>query len=913
MQKKERMTCLQRPVSRCPDLGVPTSVLYHLSSRFLAGLLAVFMILAVTSPWAFAVDRSGADDRLTDDDLLLCILRLDNSVLSRAFMTFMDGDELFLPLGELARLLELGIDVDPDARRAEGYVARPDKPFLLDLTSGTITVSGTGKRYDPEGIVVMPDDIYVTSSLLNSWLSMRIDADRFNAAVIIEPYEPLPLQKRLAREQRGSNTWGYGEEFDPGYPLVSNPYTVAGGPAIDLTLFSSVSGFPGRGVSPGTTSYYTAISGDLLWMNAYVDLSGNLDGSVLPDNGRLLLERADYNGSLLGPVGARYLAFGDIQSARLPLVGNSYGPGFMISSYPLEQARLFDQVTLNGYLPPGWDVELYRNNGLLDYRPASSSESYSFADLPLVYGINELELVFYGPQGQERKERYTYHIGQNMLEPGTWAYQFTVSDPSRRTLFDPKDSNITTDGGPLLTWKNDIGLATWLTVSGFFSSGPVDDERTMYGGFGMNGFFEMMQVDLSLARDLLASEWAWRSALNSRFGRWNISLGWEAFSDDWSSLSGNTSWKRNWLARIDRGRFSMQYRRTDDVSGSNREIFRFRSYFRTFGVTHTNSLIFEQEMTGESRTRTVSGQLYANLLQRNALLRLESTYDLHPDPVLSTIALTGDIPLRPRVSLNGSMQYSVENGLFNTRFGLLHRAGMVSLGLNGQYTSNGAWNAGITLSMNVTREPRRNRWVTDTERHTRQGVISAFVYLDANRNKVFDEGEERLEGVGFFLNRGDWPETTDKTGILVLNNLTANIPVNIGVSKTTLPDILWVPANEGVKVVPRSGYAAPIDFPVWVTGEVSGTVYQKQAGKTRTVQGITVEAVNGEGEVVATALSQYDGFYILDSLPTGNLVIRTDANQAGDLGVNADETTVTIPGSGGYVDYIDVVLQADDD
>ena len=397
---------------------------------------------------------------LNDDDLLLCLVRLGYTTLAGDLATYMTPRGLFLPLGEVSRLLELGITVDASKGTGSGFVATSSTPFVLDIATGAIIVSGHAQRYDPALVSLLPDDIYVESRLLAEWLGMRIDANRFDAVVDIRPFEPLPMQQRMVRTARGSNRWGYGSYNDPGYPFLETPYQLFAYPGVDLSLASFMTGDRENRVTSGGTRYYSRISGDILLMSGQFDFSGQIatpgKSFFSLDNGGLILHRENPSGDLLGVLGGRTVAIGDIQKSSLPLIGSTGGPGVMISSYPLTHSALFDKVTLTGFLAKGWDVELYNNGSLLDYRPSTTAESYAFIDIPLVYGLNELKLIFHGPQGLRRVENYIYNVGSNMFEPGTWSYEATVTDPSRSSLLGSR----TDKSAPLMTWKSTVGINT---------------------------------------------------------------------------------------------------------------------------------------------------------------------------------------------------------------------------------------------------------------------------------------------------------------------------------------------------------------------------------------------------------------------------------------------------------------------
>ena len=65
-------------------------------------------------------------------------------------------------------------------------------------------------------------------------------------------------------------------------------------------------------------------------------------------------------------------------------LSSATGNGATLSNRPLNPPTRFDRHSLQGDLPPGWDVELYFNDGLVAFQQSRPDGKYNFADLPLV-------------------------------------------------------------------------------------------------------------------------------------------------------------------------------------------------------------------------------------------------------------------------------------------------------------------------------------------------------------------------------------------------------------------------------------------------------------------------------------------------------------------------------------------------
>jgi hypothetical protein len=862
--------------------------------------------------------KAGLPTTLSDDFMLLCVVRLGGATLEGNLVTYTAPPGLFLPLGELSRSLELGITVDPAKRSGSGHVANPSQPFRLDMASSTISVSGKSYRYDPALVVALPDDIYVESGLLAEWLSMRIEANRLDAAIDIRPYMPLPIQERMARSQRGSNTWGYGNYKDSGYPLLETPYRLLAGPSIDLSLSSSLTGEGFGKINPVNSSYYTRFTGDFLWMSGRLDLSGQIAATgksiIGITNGSLLLEREQPSGGMLALLDARKIAIGDIQPETLPLIGGSVGAGFMISNYPLNQSSFFDKLTLRGFLAKGWDVELYSNANLLDYRPSNPQESYAFVDIPLIYGLNELRLIFHGPQGEKRVESHIYNVGRNMIEPGSFNYQFTASNASQPSLL----TSPVGEPAPLMTWKSTLGVSKWLTESNYLASLLIDGKRENFVGAGFSGYLKMVQLDLQMARNLATSKWARQAGAQTNLGPISLSVTMQDYDKDWHTTTGTISWLRKWDVRLDglnplffltNSRFSMALAQTeyDELRKSKSAII--TSSQRTWGIDHRHTLTVERTAEGGKESDTVSGSSYASMSHRALVFRAEVDYQLLPISLINTVGTTCELHLPHEWLLVNNIAYTPLSKAVTASMGLNHTFNAMAMGITGNYTGDGAWSVGLQLSTNISHDGQSSQWKTDGSMSSQQAAVSALAYLDSNRNREQDAGESTIKDAGFFVNQQSHRTITGSKGTAFLQGIAPNTPTDIALSPSTLKELLWVPADKGVRVVPRPGYAVPVKFPVWVTGEISGTVYRKKEGVDSPASGISIEAINMEDKVIGKARSEYDGLYILGALPTGKYTVRISPDQAAKLGTTSPLRQVIIPPEGSYVDNINLILE----
>ncbi len=104
---------------------------------------------------------------------------------------------------------------------------------------------------------------------------------------------------------------------------------------------------------------------------------------------------------------------------------NSPVLGVQVTNTPTTYRQSFGTYTLSDVTEPGWTVELYVNNVLVDYQQADASGFYTF-EVPLVYGNTNVKLQFYGPWGEERSKEQTLNIPYNFLPAGNFEYRVSA-------------------------------------------------------------------------------------------------------------------------------------------------------------------------------------------------------------------------------------------------------------------------------------------------------------------------------------------------------------------------------------------------------------------------------------------------------------------------------------------------------
>lgn len=835
-----------------------------------------------------------------ESNMLLLEVVVDNQSVSDGLTAYQTNLDILLPLGELARLLTIAITTQPERGTASGFLLDEDRTFSLDLAQATVLVDGKSEALNLQQIDVRPDDIYVSSRLLARWLPVDLEVDMSRLSLDVRARERLPLQFRLERETQAARVGARTGDVDPQYPRYDIPYRWLSSPFIDQTLSVEYRGGNGREDVEGRYSAYA--TADLLGMQGALHVNA---GSGSESDVRLTLGRNDPDAGLLGPLRARAALVGSIP---VPAVANisrtsALGEGVVLSNRPLSQPTSFGQHSLQGPLPPGWDVELYFNDVLLGFQASRPDGQYRFDDQPLVFGPNEFRLVFHGPLGQVRVERETFLLESSITPAGKFYYSVVLQ----------RDK----EGRTRTVAQFDRGLNEHLTATGGIVRASVAGRAQSFAHLGLQTYWRAMILSGQVVKSQDGS--LAELALRTRLGKWAISASHahlENFASELFLPSGDpvqSSTRLRTDGSLSLPSSSIRLPVTVEASREQRE-----SGASNVDVAGRMSAhVRGTSVTGQFHWQSFAGQDLADTTLQvsrrvgGVSVRSQINYAIAPERKLTAMALSADKRWGQGYlqSIGITRLFGSSETLYTA--GLTKSLGSFGLGINVGYSSTGDITAGVQLFLAMAREPRGGSWLFDAQPIASTGGVSALVFLDNDMNGRMDAGELPIEGVGFTVNGGKHPVTTDVDGIAHLARLPAVQHSDIAVVPETLEDPQWLPRISGMRVVPRPGAVAMLEFPVVMTSEIDGTVYVAEDNRRREMGALMIEVMDGAGTIIATSKSASDGYYVLAGVPAGEYVVRVSPAQMDRLGLrDAAPHPVTVSSDGRFVSGIDIEVIA---
>ena len=810
-----------------------------------------------------------------EEEVRLLEYVLDDIVLADAVAGYAGpGNGTLLPLGASAELI--GVAVTVDGPTARGFVLNEKTTFALDAARGSVTVAGKPRRFNRELVRVYADDIYVDSALLGEWLPVAFDVELFALRVRVRPREPLPLQTRLERERRIRHWRLRLGPADPGYTPLPTSYRLADVPTIDQTLRLSLSEARVHG------SYATYATGDLLYMESEAYAAGT-DADPF-DDWRLTLRRRDPSAAIGGALRATELAVGHVFHPSSALLSSTTeaAPGVLLTNLPLQRATEFDRHSFRGNLPPGWDVELYHNGTLVDYRQARPDGQYAFDDVPMLFGMNFFRLVFYGPQGQRREEEHRFLLGDSLTRPGRLEYRFAASaagEEERR-------------GSLFLSY----GVTRHLTATAEFASLPTPRGERRFGKGGVRVFAGALFAYGDYVVDDLGGS-AYEAGLQTRIAGANLLASRTAVRDGYVSealhtigdpivtrdrVRVDTAIPASLLPRLP---ISAELERQHLASGLVRTVAQGRISASYKGLSVSNRLI-HTTLTGQPGL-TEAGLQFSRYLRRLGV-RGEVLYGVAPAR-LSSAHLSFERSIAAGYRLYASVTRSFLDGRHTVTVGVDKSSGAFAAGVETRVMPGGESLANVNLSAGIGRDPHLGAWMASARGRAGFGALSVRVFLDRNRNDLFDGGDQALEGVAFLVNGVERAERTGRDGVAHLAELSPHAPADVAIAAHSLEDPQWDAARPGVRVMPRPGKAVSVDLAVVATSEVEGTVTRLRGSRAEGAPAVAIQVVDGAGKVVQQTKTSYDGYWVISKVRPGRYTLRVEGAPPRELVVRPDQ------------------------
>lgn len=812
---------------------------------------------------------------------------------------------LYLPLNEICHGIGFAIEVDPLAGTADGFYLHEENEFHLDISSGILKTVGRELPVTSKQVVQNEMDLYVELDTLNTWFNQVKFA--YNASFLlveVQSNPPLPTVQRSRREQQQSSLSVEQPSSKENATLIDAQvdYLPYRAPMIDFAAHF----IQQTGEQLGTELELRGVQ-DIAKMSAHWYLA--MDESQKLNQARLLLDRKDPSGNILGPLHLTEVALGDIGQHGMPLVSRGLrGRGLSLSN---KRRELFTGSTteLRGELPQGWDVELYRNDILIAYGESTAKGEYLFEEVALQAGINEFVVVMYGPQGQRREENTTIRIGNNQPVTGQSYIEWSALEQGRDTLaeFLPERMESTDpDTGAMasdLRWV--YGLAPGVSLS--LQGATLKDEGVQRNYLGGSIALSLLGMAVTLDGTLdthhhqaVGTQWV------GELGETGLLLEGKWFDRQYHSplnRDGGGSLRSRQELRLNR-QFKFFEGKDSELSISNYLSLNQRNYWdlnaqmeaklgtstRILGLHLSNTLNAQYtHLEGSWQNQGVNGSLALSKRLERSQLRAAVDYQWCSEICLKAVSLNSSHALSVwdmHLNLSLSHEFSGSNN-YGVGLGWSTSKAEFSVQLNHD-SDSGESSLNFTLRSALDWSGNRHLPRVQHGPITSQGLVDARVFIDHDGNGTFSPGDEPIKGVRVTPARVQ--ESTNADGDLLITGIGELVPTEVSLEESTLPDPFLRSQVTGYRVMVRPGAPLQLDFPVVWVSDVEGKVmvdearvnqYGTELGRgVRELGNVHLWVFDDKGKKIREVHSEYDGYFAITNLPSGHYRITIDPEQA---------------------------------
>jgi hypothetical protein len=786
-----------------------------------------------------------------------------------------------ISLTSFFEIVNFPIQIDFTQKTAKGWFINEAKQFELNFSGGIapsnnqfqLTINGQISSIQSGDFIIEDDDIYVDGDVLSDWFNLNLSYNFTEQKINLQPQEALPIQLRLARKNRSVNNTN---ESISVMPWKESSYQMLSSPLVDVQIQSST-----NDKSNNLTAYSMLGSHDLAYLSTDYYIAGDTNKEL--NHARVKFSKYSATGKLFGFLPATHFEIGDINPVSISSQYNrNINRGFLLANSDNREINK-NRININGNIQPGWDVELYRNDLLIDKQTSLQTGRYEFNDIDLLYGENNFEMILYGPQGQVERETKQVYIDKNLLAATETSYAFSISQLGK-SLLGIDNFAQTGSGGILVAGVYSRGITDRFSISlGQSTLFSNNDDNTYNYSLGMNlTLFErlLLHTDVNMdqnnnhnllltAKTSIANHsllYEFRESKNQIYIDNPIQLN-ENFSKtrfQQLQMSGNLLKSEKFRVNYN-NRFQYQ---DDSFGNSTKSFFNQLSYTagryslqHSFEWQQRSQLGSSDNLQGRLQLQGRIGAVYA---------RFSSSYSVKPISELTNISTELSWQLINNVQSNVKLDYVPKLDKYRAMVGINWQHDIFNLSTNYTYNDDKSWNVGLFLRFGFGYDIDNDRTFMSSTSLTSSGTVNVRVFEDDNINGKFDEGENLIEGAKIKALQVHRQGISDKEGFALIRNMPNNIITDIVLQKDTLGDPFLIPATKGLAITPRKGFLQTFDYPVVTSGEIDGTVYLTNKNGIEKVLTYATMNLKGEnGELVAQTQTEFDGYYLFVDLIPG--------------------------------------------
>jgi len=794
-------------------------------------------------------------------------------------------EEIYLSVTDVFSFLKIFNTSSSGFDTISGFVLNPQARFVIDRVNSKIEYNKVLYSVDKDHLIRTETNLFLKSNYFGEIFGLECVFNFRNLSVTLNTKIELPVIREMRLDQMRKNIRQLtGDTKADTVLLKTSPlfrfgmadWSIASnqiiGSGIDARLSLNIGSVFAGGEANASLNYnigskFNFREQTFLWRFA--------------DNNKKFLKQA-----LVGNIPVEAVA-----TMNAPLVGVQF------SNSRTSFRQSYGTYTLSDVTEPGWMVELYVNNVLVDYKKADASGFFSF-DVPLMYGNTSVKLQFYGPWGEERSMERNIVVPFNFLPVGELEYKVTAGIAEDSTLARYSKANV------------DYGITKFMTIGA-----GVEYLSSLDSG----NFMPFARASVRLAPSLLVSGEYIHGV--STEGLVNFRLG--------KDIQFEGSYKL-----YSKGQTAVRTNYQEERKLSVTMPLKISSY------TLFSRLALNQFVMPASKYTSAELLLSGSLFGINTNLTTNAVFSSTSNPdIFSNLAFAVRLPFS--IQFNPQAQFNYTKGKFVSvrtalekrlsqrgyvNFSFDHnfeqKSSSIELGFRYDFNfgkfgfsarrSNKQFSFTENASGSIIVDTKNKYIGTSNRANVGKGGITALAYLDENGNGKRDPGEKKAKGLQLRLNGGRI-EYSEKDTLVRVFDLEPYANYLVSLTGTSFDNISWQLPYKNIAIVSDPNQFKLLEIPIVVMGEAAGMVYLK-SGDSEEGQGrILVNYYRSDSTLVKSVMTEDDGYYTYMGLKPGKYFVKVDPEQMRKLNMKATpeyiDLTIQRTKEGEYIEGIDFVIE----
>ena len=790
-----------------------------------------------------------------------------------------DDGRLLVPFAEIVQMGEAEV-----YRRGE-WIWEFRVPSLgallwVDAENKRIRTNGVEQPIADDAVDVVFDTLLIDEQILAETFGLTIEYNELGMLMSVTTTRPWPLDLRIAREMRWRRL---GVQAPNGPPPVvyEMPYLASGAPQVNVGA-----GYSDSKSGAGSDNWRVQGVSEALYLTNRFSLNGDFAEGI--SSARLTSGRRDPRGNVFGMSSLYEVNMGDVNGFSVPLArGPGSGVGVVLRGTPLTVPDNFDETTVTGEAPLGWDAELYVAGQLFDFQRVGNDGQYRFVGIPLDFGTNAIAVKLYSPTGDIEIIDHSQRVGSR-LAVGEVHWQAHAAKPQRQ-LFDFSDVQRAKPDAYVSSFRGEVGVTKNLSAGITYAHvAEVDAEQRTHTGdfFGVtvSPMLGDRAVNLTYSvQDNGRHAYSVRSSMP--LGPLSVGVGYEYYDRRFGVLQGdnmNRVQERYSLRSaiplqflgLKNQRIAVSHDETHYTTGGKQVRNQLGYGHRVFGLqfSHTANFIANYSGGGSGAARMGDYRLLSSYSRNLLSVRGEVNYGLQPRTQFRNARVSGTYRINDLQTATAGISFS-RGGNTSYFLSYAHLFETFNVGVSAGY-GQGNWSVGLSIATSFGYVPGYGMRLQPTLN------LERGMALVTATERFGDEAATPLPGLQMLVNQRNHQNVSDGDGFLVVDELDTLHPAWLSVNKSSLPDPFFVPLIPKVEIWPRPGQSIRLPVELVESSLVSGRAYiDFGEGRRAPLRRMFVELLDSVGRVHAETLTMDDGFYEFDSAYPGDWFVRMQPEQ----------------------------------